>query len=113
VANRSSHGELIYRFEELIREIDPQLSRAAGPPDHGRDVWPTNSEFVNASTWEAFNDSMQGCELGSSNNYTQGLAHSYIGGTLGNADTSFREPFVFLLHSNVDRLFVLWQLQNR
>jgi hypothetical protein len=75
--------------------------------------WPTNSEFVNASTWEAFNDSMQGCELGTSNNYTQGLVHSYIGGTLGNADTSFREPFVFLLHSNVDRLFVLWQLQNR
>ena len=56
---------------------------------------------------------MQGCELGTSNNYTQGLAHSYIGGTLGNADTSFREPFVFSLHSNVDRLFVLWQLQNR
>jgi hypothetical protein len=31
-------GELIYRFEQLIREIDPQLSRAAGPPDRGRDV---------------------------------------------------------------------------
>jgi hypothetical protein len=32
-------GELIYRFEELIREIDSQLSRAAGPPDRGRDVF--------------------------------------------------------------------------
>src|ERR1700712_5300674 len=48
--------------------------------------WPTNSEFVNASTWEAFNDSMQGCELGTSNNYTQGLApqlHRWHAGQCG------------------------------
>jgi hypothetical protein len=36
--------------------------------------------------------------------------HGYIGGTIGNAHTSFEDPFVFLLHSNVDRLFALWQL---
>jgi len=36
-------------------------------------------------------------------------AHGYIGGTIGNPHTSFRDPFVFLLHSNVDRLFALWQ----
>jgi hypothetical protein len=39
------------------------------------------------------------------------LAHSYIGGTIGNSHTSFRDPFVFLIHSNVDRLFAAWQLQ--
>src|SRR5205823_174958 len=38
--------------------------------------------------------------------------HGYIGGTIGDAHTSFRDPFVFLLHSNVDRLFALWQLQS-
>ena len=38
------------------------------------------------------------------------LGHVYIGGTLGDAHTSFRDPFVFLLHSNVDRLFAAWQL---
>jgi Common central domain of tyrosinase len=37
-------------------------------------------------------------------------AHSYIGGTIGDPHTSFRDPFVFLLHSNVDRLFAGWQL---
>jgi Common central domain of tyrosinase/von Willebrand factor type A domain len=37
-------------------------------------------------------------------------AHGFIGGTLGNRHTSFRDPFVFLLHSNVDRLFAQWQL---
>ena len=37
--------------------------------------------------------------------------HGHIGGVLGDPHTSFRDPFVFLLHSNVDRLFALWQLQ--
>lgn len=38
-------------------------------------------------------------------------AHVYIGGTLGDAHISFRDPFVFLLHSNVDRLWAQWQLR--
>jgi hypothetical protein len=38
-------------------------------------------------------------------------AHNYIGGTIGDPHTSFRDPFVFLLHSNVDRLYATWQLQ--
>ena len=41
-----------------------------------------------------------------------GDAHGHIGGVIGDAHTSFRDPFVFLLHSNVDRLFALWQLQS-
>ena len=36
--------------------------------------------------------------------------HGFIGGTIGNPHTSFEDPFVFLLHSNVDRLFAMWQL---
>lgn len=37
--------------------------------------------------------------------------HNYIGGTIGDPHTSFRDPFVFLLHSNVDRLYSTWQVQ--
>ncbi len=37
--------------------------------------------------------------------------HGYIGGTIGNAHTAFEDPFVFLLHSNVDRLLAMWQTQ--
>jgi hypothetical protein len=37
------------------------------------------------------------------------MAHGYIGGTIQDAHISFRDPFVFLLHSNVDRLFAEWQ----
>jgi hypothetical protein len=33
--------------------------------------------------------------------------HGFV--NMGSQHTSFRDPFVFLLHSNVDRLFALWQ----
>ncbi len=33
--------------------------------------------------------------------------HGFV--NMGNQHISFRDPFVFLLHSNVDRLFALWQ----
>jgi hypothetical protein len=36
-------------------------------------------------------------------------AHGYIGGTLGDAHYSFHDPMVFLLHSNMDRLWATWQ----
>jgi Common central domain of tyrosinase len=48
-----------------------------------------------------------------------GLAHRYIGGNVGGfggtsdaAHRSFEDPFVFLLHSNVDRLWASWQLSQ-
>ena len=33
--------------------------------------------------------------------------HGFV--NMGGQHTSFRDPFVFLLHSNVDRLFAMWQ----
>jgi len=35
--------------------------------------------------------------------------HGFV--SMGGQHISFRDPFVFLLHSNVDRLFALWQTQ--
>jgi hypothetical protein len=39
-------------------------------------------------------------------------AHGYIGGSLGDAHFSFHDPFVFLLHSNMDRLWAMWQVAD-
>lgn len=39
------------------------------------------------------------------------IAHGFIGGTLNDPHISFRDPIVFLLHSNVDRLYAKWQTQ--
>jgi hypothetical protein len=38
-----------------------------------------------------------------------GLAHEMIGGTMGPPQTSARDPFFYLLHANVDRLWASWQ----
>jgi len=35
--------------------------------------------------------------------------HGYIGGNIGDAHASFEDPFVYLLHANVDRLWARWQ----
>lgn len=40
---------------------------------------------------------------------THDSTHGYIGGTLGNPHASFEDPFVYLLHSNADRLLAMWQ----
>jgi hypothetical protein len=40
-----------------------------------------------------------------------GSAHFYIGGTLSDAHYSFHDPVVFLLHSNLDRLWAEWQTE--
>jgi hypothetical protein len=89
--------------------------KAAGAPPVGQTIggsrWPADTELVNATSFQQFNDLLQGCEAGTSNNCAHGMAHSYIGGTIGNPHTSFRDPFVFLLHSNVDRLWAMWQTQ--
>ena len=35
--------------------------------------------------------------------------HGYVGGSIGHFHTAFEDPFVFLLHSNADRIWALWQ----
>ena len=61
-----------------------------------------NAAIVNATNFQDLNT-----KITSAHN----MAHGFIGGTIGNPHTSFRDPFVFLLHSNVDRLFAMWQRQ--
>lgn len=38
-------------------------------------------------------------------------AHSYFGGTIATDHQAFEDPCVFLLHSNIDRLWASWQIQ--
>jgi hypothetical protein len=83
-------------------------SPPVGMPGQG---WATDDQFVKAPTWEAFRDLMYGDEQGTSAVGAHGAAHGYIGGNLGDPHLSFRDPFVFFLHSNIDRLWAMWQRQ--
>jgi len=65
--------------------------------------WATDTDFMNATDFPAFDALMQG--------HAHFHAHDWIGGNLGDPHMSFRDPFVFLLHSNVDRLWATWQTQ--
>ncbi len=85
---------------------DPPKDRArnvhsgAPPVDGGQ--WPRDDQFINAANFADFTSLMQGPD---GNAHSE--AHTWLG--LGNAHTSFRDPLVFLLHSNVDRLWAMWQ----
>jgi hypothetical protein len=87
---------------------DPPKTRArnvqTGTPPVGSGDWPSDSAFIGAATFSDFDSLMQGP---AGNAHSD--AHSWLG--LGNAHTSFRDPLVFLLHSNVDRLWATWQTQ--
>ncbi|HET7397326.1 MAG TPA: tyrosinase family protein [Intrasporangium sp.] len=152
------HREIVNRLEQLLREVDPELSlhywdftvdprstaggRAnlftpafmgsdqgdAGAPfgafesteggGHSR-IWRqvnggsaslssspvslSDATVVGSGSWEVFNANIQ---------QVHADAHGFIGGTITQPHYSFHDPFVFLLHSNVDRLYAMWQTQS-
>ena len=88
---------------------DPPKDRArnvqSGTPPTGTPNWPGDAQFTGAATFSDFDSLMQGPAANA-----HSAAHRWLG--LGNAHTSFRDPIVFLLHSNVDRLWATWQTQS-
>lgn len=72
----------------------PQIGDAFG--------WPTDAEILAAPDFQTFDQFIT---------QAHNSAHGYIGGNLGNAHISFRDPFVFFLHANIDRLWAMWQRQ--
>lgn len=152
------HRELVNRFEQMIRGVDPDLSLHywdwnedphdlfdagfmgsangdAGAPWLGtiydpaaaghRDATFNPADPPNALTRNlpagAPAPPLPDSDIISAANYNlmwnrcrtnHDYAHSsYIRGTLADGHVSFRDPFVFLLHSNVDRLYAMWQAQ--
>jgi Common central domain of tyrosinase len=86
--------------------------KAPGAPPVGVGAWPSDHDLITAASWEAFRDLMYGDEQGTDFNHgAHGEAHGYIGGGLGDPHLSFRDPFVFFMHANIDRLWAMWQRQ--
>lgn len=81
-----------------------EISRGIAP---GAPGLPADATIIGAGDalpqpeqWQAFRMALEGAH---------NSAHGYIGGTIGSAHSAFEDPFVFLLHSNVDRLWASWQ----
>ena len=74
--------------------------------------WPSDVDIINASTWEELNNLIMGVETGKAFTGAHACAHYYIGGIQNDMHRAFRDPFVFFLHANIDRLWAMWQHQN-
>jgi hypothetical protein len=106
--NRSSNTS----YEQHSNPADPPKSltrntQAGAPPvgtsNFDNAYWATDTDFKNAADFPTFDTLMQ--------EHAHFHAHDWIGGNLSDPHMSFRDPFVFLLHSNVDRLWATWQTQ--
>lgn len=81
--------------DHIWREVGAGFAKGDGTPNLAADdAILMNTEFT------AFNAALQSAH---------NSAHGFIGGSIANAHFSFHDPFVFLLHSNMDRLWAEWQ----
>jgi Common central domain of tyrosinase len=91
-------------YELHSNPADPPINlirnKAAGAPPIGTQFFPSDNDVLSQPSFPQMRDRLE---------LVHNSIHGYINGTIGNAHTSFRDPFVFLLHSNVDRLFAMWQ----
>lgn len=79
-------------------------SKTPGTPVIATDatILASGNGLAQASQWSAFRVALENAH---------DSTHGYIGGDIGGAHQAFEDPFVFMLHSNVDRLFAMWQTQ--
>lgn len=102
---------------------DPQAGTSGHPPDRDTSDNPADPpsavrRSVSGSPFSinADNAVLAKTDYADMRNDTDGLenlhngAHGFV--NMGGAHISFRDPFVFLLHSNVDRLFARWQTMD-
>jgi hypothetical protein len=81
--------------DHIWRQVGVASAKADGTPNLADDdAILRNTEFTD------FNHALQSAH---------NRAHTFIGGSIGNPHFSFHDPFVFLLHSNMDRLWARWQ----
>lgn len=93
--------------DHIWRNVGAQHAKPSGEPDIDPDskvLHAVNVHAVNATGVEDFT-----AFAASLKHAHDAVAHSYIGGTIRAEHFSFHDPFVFLLHSNLDRLWATWQ----
>jgi len=99
----SSDGSAGAPFASFVPSFTRDL--ASPPPgiDSDATIVASSAGLAQGDQFDAFDVALQS---------THDTVHSsYIRGTIGEQHIAFRDPFVFLLHANVDRLWALWQLQ--
>jgi hypothetical protein len=103
----------IHAFDsDHINPADPPISLTRYKKDGTLEEYMTKEERVPFYTDQDIIRSENFSQMRLKLEHVHNYAHNYIGGTIGDPHTAFRDPFIFLLHSNVDRLFAAWQLRK-
>lgn len=84
---------------KVWRQVGANQANGDGTPN----ISPDNT-LINATDFNTLADTAHLGNFGA-----HGEAHTFIGGTISDAHYSFHDPFVFLLHCNLDRLWAKWQ----
>lgn len=96
--SRNATGNPADPPQEITRNCNP------GAPGVASDVTLVNAADVlpQAQQWPSFRTAVE---------IAHDTAHNFFGpgSTIRAGHSSFEDPFVFLLHSNVDRMFAMWQ----
>ncbi len=99
-------GDFSGSRDETGNPADPprELSRGVSPGapllDSDATILSAGNGLPEHEQWFAFREAVENAH---------DIAHGYIGGNIGSIHSSFEDPFVFLLHSNTDRLWAKWQ----
>ena len=88
------------------QQITRGLKKGAPPVDSDSTIINWGNNLDASKQWQAFRKKLEG-----SPNHNS--IHGWIGGTDGPPDTAFDDPFIFLAHANIDRLWAMWQLDTR
>jgi hypothetical protein len=85
------------------QEITRDLSGGAPSVDSDNGIVTTGDSDPEQDQWPQFRLALES---------SHDTAHTYFGSTstIGQVHSAFEDPFVYILHSNVDRLWARWQL---
>lgn len=88
------------------KNLARNVQKGKPPVGQSPDYWPSDTTLINALTFDEFDTLMQNAPNGGAHS----AAHAWLG--LEQTHISFRDPLVFLMHSNVDKLWATWQMQK-
>lgn len=105
----SASGTVSTPFESLT---PPVIIRnvASGAPSPSPPSVQSDEDIISIGNTEPIENQYQLFHDALEKSPNHNTIHPYIGGNIANPSSAFEDPFVFLLHSNVDRLWARWQL---
>ncbi len=96
--SREDTGDAADPPQEITRGLDP----GSPPISDDATIIASGDASPMDQQWTTFRETLE-------SNHNN--VHGYIGGDIGVDHRAFEDPLVFLLHSNVDRLWAMWQTQ--